>query len=324
MKQVFLGLVLLIGLGASAGLFAQAATAAQPEEELVPFRQKNKWGFADAAGTLQLKPQYDTVAFFRAGLAVAGRNGRLGLLDSRGEWVVPRRYAAIRYDPRYRRYWLRERKSDEWYVRLPDGKLLPPAELGQEVAELDQWRRQPVFPPPHRGYRLERSGGGFVLHEPDGNTRPLAGAYDTLLIARPFRLYFRSNGLWGVMSYRGEVLFPAQFTALEPALTFTIPRDDGDVYAARREDRWGLISWEQGTLLPFRYSAVERLAHPQHQLFRLTEGGRQGFFDLTTGKLVEPRYRQVSPFDARGLAQVITLRGRSGYINWSGTEYFVD
>jgi hypothetical protein len=126
------------------------------------------------------------------------------------------------------------------------------------------------------------------------------------------------------MSYRGEVLFPAQFTALEPPLAAAIPRDDRDIYAARRDGRWGLIGWEQGTLLAFRYAAVERLPHPRHQIFRLTEGGQQGFFDLTTGKLLAPRYRKVSHFDARGLARIVTLRGRSGYVDWSGTEFFVD
>ena len=326
MKRFVFGLCILFSFGEVTILPAQGDAGTHPAEELVPYRKKHKWGFADTAGVLRTKAKYDTVDFFRAGLAIAGRPGKLGLIDSSGSWIVPRRYAAIRFDPRYRRYWLQDRKTKAWLVRLGEGPLRPATELGQDIAELDRWVSRTVpATAPHRGYRLERTGNTFTLNGPGASPTPLPGTYDTLLIARPFRLYFRSDDGWGIMSYRSEELFPAQFEALEPPLPpFAIHRDDSDVYAARREGRWGLVSWDRGTLLPFRYTAVERIPHLAHQLFRLTEGDRQGFYDLTTGKLVAPRYRQVGPFDARGLARVVTLRGRAGYVNWNGTEYFTD
>lgn len=306
-------------------MLAQATPTDSPEAELIPYRNKRKWGFADATGVLQIKAKHDTVDFFRAGLAVAGRSGQLGLIDPNGTWIVPRRYAAIRFDPRYRRYWLQDRKTNAWFIRMQEGQLTPATELGQDVAELDGLYQRPATAiAPHRGYSLSRDGAAYVLTQPDGTTRRLDGAYDSVAIARPFRLYFYQNERWGVMSYQEEVLFPAQFEALEPAPTTTPPRSDQDIYAAQRAGKWGLVSWERGELLPFQYQAIDRLSHPTRQLFRLTLNGLQGFYDLTAAELHPPAYLYLSAFDRKGLAQVRTTNGRLGYLRWDGTKYFVD
>lgn len=79
-------------------LFITASAAAQERADLVPFRDKNKWGYADRKGNIVIPPQFDSTCFFfseeapmpRAGKVVIGF--KFNLVNKQGKLLLPDAY----------------------------------------------------------------------------------------------------------------------------------------------------------------------------------------------------------------------------------------
>lgn len=80
MNNLHLLLILLI--------FPILSPAQSPAEgTYIPYREKDRWGFADTMGRVVLKPQFDTVYDYQIGFFRVQKNGKLGLWSQKGEKV---------------------------------------------------------------------------------------------------------------------------------------------------------------------------------------------------------------------------------------------
>src|SRR5687768_8315276 len=54
-----------------------------------PARQNGKWGFIDSDQQIKINFEYDSVDTFRGSIALAGKAGKYGYIDTTGRVVIP-------------------------------------------------------------------------------------------------------------------------------------------------------------------------------------------------------------------------------------------
>ncbi len=63
--------------------------------ELVPYRYKEKWGFADSTATVKIKPVYQEVIPFNRGYSAFKRDNKWGFLDKTGKEILESKYDSV-------------------------------------------------------------------------------------------------------------------------------------------------------------------------------------------------------------------------------------
>lgn len=67
-------------------------------EQRITIRRDGLYGYADAKGEVVVEPKYDAAEQFREGRAKVEIDGRKGLIDKSGRWVIPARCEQLEYD----------------------------------------------------------------------------------------------------------------------------------------------------------------------------------------------------------------------------------
>lgn len=76
-------------------LLTSLSDAIYSQEPLIPFRLKDKWGYADIDGKMKIQPRFDHAVFFRHGYAELYTGGKIGLINVKGATVIPPAYTRI-------------------------------------------------------------------------------------------------------------------------------------------------------------------------------------------------------------------------------------
>ena len=83
-------------------LCSSPATAYLPHrrmsEGLIAFEQNEMWGFVDECGVVVIEPQFTWVNDFYEGRAEVMTDCGMGLIDRRGNFVIPPRYRIVEFD----------------------------------------------------------------------------------------------------------------------------------------------------------------------------------------------------------------------------------
>jgi hypothetical protein len=102
-----LGLLALVSLAAQPGSFGQKGhpnTNQESADQLAPIQQNGKWGYADRAGRVVIKPQFSRADRFSDGLALVWSGGapltdpvvtsfvKMGYINATGLWVIHSRF----------------------------------------------------------------------------------------------------------------------------------------------------------------------------------------------------------------------------------------
>ena len=56
--------------------------------DLLPFLQKEKWGYIDLQGKIVINPQFTTANYFNEGLALVSIGDKYGYIDKSGKYVI--------------------------------------------------------------------------------------------------------------------------------------------------------------------------------------------------------------------------------------------
>ncbi|SDY17523.1 WG repeat-containing protein [Hymenobacter psychrophilus] len=226
MKRVLL-LLLVSALLLPLATWAQAA-----EARLVPFRQGNRWGYADRRGRLVLPAHYDEAGPFADELAWVRMGNLYGYIDGSGSPVTPVQYTRAGI---FRNNQATVELNGDTFAIDPAGRRLSPAEAFEATDEdpLEQ---------------------GDVVRGPDGKVgfRFTVGAarvpaiYDEIKDNYNGLLLVRQGPKWGVLDNRGRLVQPVQYDSVRRGGSPLLP-------AVRRNGRWGYLGPEGRRLIEPRY-----------------------------------------------------------------------
>jgi WG containing repeat len=87
---------------------------------LISFQVKDKWGFSNSSMEELIIPTFDAVGFFYKGLAPATLNGKTGVINKSGKWIVEADYSGFRQDV-----------SSKVIILMKDGKQYAVSERGK-------------------------------------------------------------------------------------------------------------------------------------------------------------------------------------------------
>jgi len=90
--------------------------------------ESGKWGYADADGKIVIQSQFDFVDSFQDGFAIVGLNNKFGLINKKGEFVIPAEYQRI--------IALGKGYYSAYKGSVPNPKYFPKAVFNQEGQQL--------------------------------------------------------------------------------------------------------------------------------------------------------------------------------------------
>ena len=61
-------------------------------QNLVPYREENRWGYKDTLGNIRIQAQYQYAGRFRFGMGIVGQEGMKGAIDSSNRIILPIQY----------------------------------------------------------------------------------------------------------------------------------------------------------------------------------------------------------------------------------------
>jgi len=174
-------------------------------EEMAVINVKDKFGFLNTEGTIQIEPKYITVGHFENGVAwVRTRDNKVGFIDKKGAWVVEPKYiSATNFDIKSGIAMVRTVNGWE-YINMK-GESIPIKESNIES-----------FKKFEDGVALAKSNGLWGYLSPDGNwmIKPQFDSFATSFFNDYARI--KKNGKWGVINKKGEWVLQPEYKFLKP------------------------------------------------------------------------------------------------------------
>lgn len=206
-------------------------------QQLFPVKQGQQWGLIDAHGTMRVPPHYDAIgAFKQFGYASMQRNGGVGLLNRRGQEIVPPMYQDLKI---LDSLLIAVLEDEVWRVRNMSGQHI----LDSGYDRIDVWDG------PFLAYA--KNGKWGVLRKDGATILPLA--YDGVdYVPEDSCFYLVQDDQMGVASLAGEVLFAPRAQRIK--------RAGSHGFLVKENHRWGVISSTGKWLLPSQYLSYEFLS----------------------------------------------------------------
>ena len=104
-------------------VFGLLLASCQQNQELIPYRKGDKWGFCTPDKKVVIQPKYDDALPFHEGLARVELNGKYGIIDKTGKEIVPPKYGYV-WDFQEGLAWVML-NGKKFYIKIfPDGKVV--------------------------------------------------------------------------------------------------------------------------------------------------------------------------------------------------------
>ena len=260
-------------------------------QTLFPVKKGQRWGLIDARGYMQVAPKYDAIGDFeRYGYATMQQQGLVGLLNRRGEEIIPARYQDLRIIDSLLVAVLNE---EEWRVRNLMGKvILPP---GYEHLE--------VWEGPYLGYSRNQKWG-VVTKE---GQEVLSPEYDQIIYASSDSCFYLYQGeQMGIAGLNGKVLLPPG--------PDRIKRLAGRGYLIKQKNRWGLVDTNGQTILPAEYLTYDQVSPYYLKMYHLNQ---VSVYSWLCGQVIaSDRFQDIIPLSPRYL--ITRENDQVGLIDWCG------
>ena len=268
--------------------------------------QNGKWGLADTSGRLLLEPQLDEPFYFsKKGLATVKRDGKIGLIDTLGNWIVPAVWDDIDDD---------FNGTDSTYL----------VQLNSLWGMVDN-RGSIVLPPEFDWFSSERRPGTLLLTKKQGKYALvncngqllLPPEFDQIFMNYPeFGTYLKvlKNKYYGLVDSLGRFRLPLEYDYINPFV-------DGLVWVQKNE-LWGL--WDiadSSFVIPLKY---ERLGKLSEGLIAVRFQGKWGYLDSSGQEVLAPQFSGAGDFSeglagVRGVSAIDPARASGwGYIDKTG------
>ncbi len=263
----------------------QAELLTATESQLVPYRKGNKWGFANTRGEIRVMPRFDGATLFEKNpnfsysFSVITLDGRKGIIDIEGEYVISPDYADVRAltsggfiakrmdgnnwiyiteDAIVEEKFPQAITNDPIFKRFAEGKSIVAPKMTELVAT-------ELFLPlitrsndnTEMGYTLRKKtlvdkySGTYVTNLVDSIPPQYSEikylspiSFDTLLAKS-------KDGKWGIITTKNEVLVSFNYEEIKPEILTVKDQYDAKIpyFTGKKNGKWGVSSVTDSTLV---------------------------------------------------------------------------
>ena len=301
--------------------------------ELIPFLQKDKYGYFDLEGKIAINPQFDYATAFRDGLALvklSGENGKWGYIDKSGKFVINAIYkdATVFKD------------GLAWVI---SDNSAPSAieKNGNIIFTLKEANEVRLFSDGLAAFSVADDvnymSWGFV--DKTGNQIINAQFDEVGDFTEGKCAVMNKDGKWGYIDKSGKIIINYQFDEAAPfkgekAIVtidnkagvidsegkyiinpqFSTAKNDGEMFLISQEDKVGwcdnagkyIINPQFDNAYPFK----------ENKLACIVSGGKYGYIDKTGKIMINPQFDFASPFI--GKFAIVSLGDKFGLIDEEG------
>jgi hypothetical protein len=323
-------------------------------QELIPFRRGDRWGYADPSGKISIETVYDRTWFFTGDrIARVQQDGLFGFLDKAGTVKIKPQFiqagdfvmgvAAV------------QSKTKSYCINL-DGQTdecNPPDE--DQYVDPEQSEHFTVFPVNGK-YRIVINASGDTLPQafdrvdfesryffPQTNyfaivyQNGLKGAYNEvgvpivpvkyktmdLLDMESYKA--QDNGKWGVVKFDGTIVLPFEYDSVNKVTELLFKEDrlnKNDHFIVRKGGKFGVVDYANNTILKTVYDQITIPVCSCPTEYVVAQNGLMGIYNYKGQIAIPLRYKKIDPFKGAQYTMVITTKGKEGYIDKNGFEYF--
>ena len=265
--------------------------------------KEGKYGIIDTSGKWVIEPQFDGLSSFQDGIAIAHKDGKCGYVDRSGAYVIP---AAFDYAWEFR----------EGLAAVGDGNLVGFIDRTGQIVVEPQFEEVQDF---HEGMAAVMVNGKWGFIDCTGKVVVEPIYHEVSRFNRGIA-QVRMWGKFGYVRKDGSFLFEPIFDSApcEAESVMVVRVDEGKVR------KYGMIDCDGNVLLEpqsdFRifdfYGDIARIAAK-------TEHGDEkwGYINIEGKVVVEPKYDDARHF-SEGIG-VVALGGRYGLVDRDGREIVV-
>lgn len=328
MKKITVLIVVMLVSVASCDFFKSSNKL-----ELIPFLQKDKYGYFDLEGKIAINPQFEFATAFREGLALvklSGDNGKWGYIDKSGKFVINAIYkdATVFKD------------GLAWVI---SDNSAPSAieKNGNIIFTLKEANEVRLFSEGLAAFSIADAvnymSWGFV--DKTGNQIINAQFDEVGDFTEGKCAVMNKEGKWGYIDKSGKIIINYQFDEAAPfkgekAIVtidnkagvidnegkyiinpqFSSAKNDGEIFLISQEDKVGwcdnagkyIINPQFDNAYPFK----------ENKLACIVSGGKYGYIDKTGKIMINPQFDFASPFI--GKIAIVSLGDKFGLIDEEG------
>jgi hypothetical protein len=261
----------------------QAELVTAKENQLVPYRKGNKWGFSNAIGEIRIAPHYDSATLFDKNpqfsysFSIVSSGGFKGIIDVEGEYIVQPNYQKIH--ALTRGGFMAQRTSNQNWVYISEDAIV-------EDKFSVEATKDPIFKRYAEGKALTKNMGALVFNE---FMIPQFIKNDSAQFGYLLKKKTIVDKITGALKYETLDSIAPQYKDLK----FLTPISFDTLLAKGKDGKWGIINAKNDTLAPFLYdeikpeilTVVDRDS-VQTPYFTATKNGKWGVSSLRDGNLV--------------------------------------
>ena len=334
----------------STGIFAQNI-----DYSLIPYRQGNKWGFADINRNITITPKYSDAQWFSEGLAAVKVGNKWGYINKDGKMVIPAKFTVAKS---FRKGYLPTKNKEggdsilfagasmtaDGYERCITAKgvvlVKCPAINENSVSEnripVETIRREKTYSLPNSSglfdkvvddYKVAGSDETYYIAQKGGMYGVFNSKFETIV---PFEysslnqfksgntqyLQAQKNGMNGIINGNGQTDISPDYSNL----TMIRGTDNTDYVIVKRDGKTYLKDISNKDIISNGYSDI---TYDNNGGFIITDNNNMRGYYFLDNRTIAPRYSDVRIVN-RGsrYLQIKTSDGKVGYINTAGDEFF--
>ena len=335
--------------------FSMDSFAQTVDYSLVPYRSGDNWGYANVSRQIIVQPKYDEVTWFSEGYAAVRKGTKWGYINEAGKLVIPMKFTVAKA---FRRGFLPAANNGtdsvlfagasvqaDGYeicintkgIRMPVCPAIPensvegndvPVKTVKEVKAYSLPNNDGLFDKVVDDYSLPNNSEKYYIAVKDNNYGVFNSKFETIV---PFEysniktitsggnnyLQVSKYNNIGLLSSLGEEIIKPQYNSL-----LSVDGSDGKGYIIVQQDgKYFVKDLQSNDIIATGYADIR---YDGKKGFVITSNNNLKGYHFINGKTIAPKYAEIEGTNDGNYILVKTFSGKTGYINASGEEYFVE
>lgn len=273
--------------------------------------QKNgKLGYINSAfKTIVPFGKFEILEPYQNYLAIVSKNDKYGVIDTLGNFVLPLEYDFIEHPGHY------TRKSKNFIVKK-NGKLQLVDENTKPITKLNiteyEWDRYRNNKESNRYFILKNDLGFVGAISETGNSR-IPFNYNEI---HPFDgksvAIANINDKYGLIDFEDKVVYPFENNDIITNRFF-------DFFIVNKSGKFGMVNEKGKVILPFIYQSIEPCFYDDNERFIVKKDNFYGIIDVEEKIIIPIEYDEISNWVEYGPDEhYITKNGKKGLISREG------